>query len=121
MKNFTSLASAQAWCLQVLKVGASDGIAPITEQLYKRSKPYTYYDQHRMYESGEEGAGSGTSFKDGIVVEQTPYVRKRYYEGGKPNSSHPQGQARWWETTKRVYAKEIEQMAVKYINEAKLK
>lgn len=116
MKNFTSIEESMAWCRKVLDVGASDGVAVITEGLYKWSKPYTYYLTGQTY--GDRGNPT-LDFKNGLIVQRSPQARRRYYEGGIANAQHPQGGPRWWEVTKRVHAGDMKKQAVKIINEVK--
>ncbi len=118
MKNFTSMEEAAMWCRKVLEVGAYDGVAVITEDLYKWSLPYTYYLTGQTY--GDRGAPT-LDFKHGLIIQRSPQVRKLYYMGGVANSQHPQGQPRWWETTKRAHATDMKKQAIKILNEAKRK
>jgi hypothetical protein len=118
MRYFTSPAEAALWCRRLIEIGATDGIAAITEDLYKWSKPYTYYLTGQTY--GDKGNPT-LDFKRGLIIQRSPQARRRYYEGGVANSQHPQGQARWWEVTKRVHAGDMKKQAIKFLNEAKRK
>ena len=118
MKNFTSMEEAALWCRKVMGVGATDGIAAITEDLYKWSLPYTYYLTGQTY--GDRGNPT-LDFKHGLIIQRSPQARRRYYEGGTPNAQHPQGCPRWWEVTKRVHAGDMKKQAIKILNEAKKK
>jgi hypothetical protein len=118
MKHFTSTTEAALWCRKLVEIGATDGLAAITEDLYKWSKPYTYYLTGQTY--GDKGNPT-LDFKHGLIIQRSPQARRRYYEGGTPNAQHPQGQARWWEVTKRVHAGDMKKQAIHYLNEAKKK
>ena len=106
------------WCRKVLEAGATDGIAAITEDLYKWSKIYTYYKTGQTY--GDTGRAT-LDFKRGLIIQRSPQARRRYYEGGVPNAQHPQGCPRWWEVTKRVHAGDMKKQSIKILNEAKKK
>lgn len=118
MKKFTSVFEMQVWCLKVLRAGVKGGIAPIMEQLYKRSQPFTYYDTGQTY--GDRGNPT-LDFKNGLIIQRSPQARRLYYRGGTPNSRHPMGRPRWWEHTKKMYAGELKDIAKKQLEEAKLK
>ena len=78
--------------------GREIAIPVIAEQIYKDSEKYIYILDRKdgMYALGN----LNSDFKDGYVVNRTPYARRRYYEGGTPNNQHPTGQALWFERTK---------------------
>ena len=67
----------------------------VTEQLLKDSNEFTYRESGDMYKSGE----LFSKFNEGIIIERTPYARRRYYEGGKAGAGNPQAQPRWFEKT----------------------
>ena len=119
MKNFSSLEEADFWCRKVLEAGASDGVEVITEDLYKHSKSYTYYDTGQTY--GDKGSAT-LDFKHGLVIQKSDQVRRLYYEGGHPRSkSPPAAGPRWWEVTKRMHAKDMITQAKKVLEAAKKK
>jgi hypothetical protein len=122
VKHFTSVQEAAMWCRKVLEVGATDGIATITEDLYKWSRPYTFRRTGQTYgDLGGADPPPTLDFKNGLIIQRSPQARKLYYMGGVANSQHPQGQARWWEKTKRVHATDMKKQAIKILNEVKKK
>lgn len=90
-------------------------LGDVTEQLYKNSNEFTYRDTGDMYKSGE----LFSQFNKGIIVERTPYVRRRYYEGGKPGAGNKKAEPHWFEKTFDKYKKEYENQYAKAVNQAK--
>jgi len=70
-------------------------IGTIAEQIYKDSNEFTYRESGDMYKSGE----LLSKFNQGLIIERTPYARRRYYEGGTPGAGNPKAQPRWFEKT----------------------
>ena len=118
MKTFHNEAQLTMWMQRVLDKGALKGMEIITEDLYKWSKPYTYYLTGQTY--GDKGAPV-LDFKHGLIIQKSPQVRKLYYMGGTPNAQHPGGQPRWWEVTKRVHREDMIKQAKKILGEEKRK
>ncbi len=83
----------------------------MAEQVYKDSDKYTYRDTGMMYDTGQ----IYSRFNEGLVILRTPYVRRRYYEGGVP-SKNKSAIPQWFEKTKKdnittyrkMYGKAIE-------------
>ena len=106
MKNFDNFDSAFNWTKKIIKKGNQLATATIAEQVYKDSNEFTYRESGDMYESGE----LHSKFKEGLVIERTPYVRRRYYEGGTPGAGNKKAQPRWFEKTVAKYKKEYQKM-----------
>jgi len=85
-KQFKDMKSACNWLKSVVDACANETRGNIAEQVYKDSNEFTYRDTGEMYKSGS----LHSEFKAGYVVERTPYVRRRYYEGGKAGAGNPQ-------------------------------
>ena len=94
-KQFKNMKSACTWLKSVVDACANETRGNIAEQVYKDSNEFTYRDTGEMYKSGS----LQREFKDGYVVERTPYVRRRYYEGGKAGTGNPKAEPRWFEKT----------------------
>ena len=60
-----------------------------------------------------------SDFKNGVIVERTPYVRRRYYEGGKAGAGNPKAQARWFDKTVDKYGDDYKQLVVNQANKTK--
>lgn len=114
-KKFNDLKSAMKFTQEIVKKGTDNSREAISEQLYKDSNEFTYRESGDMYKSGE----SHSNFKDGIIIERTPYVRRRYYEGGKAGAGNKKAQPRWFEKTAKKYKDRYEDMAKKEFDKAK--
>ncbi len=68
-----------------------------------------------MYASGE----IYSQFEKGLVIERTPYVRRRYYEGGKAGAGNRKAQPRWFEKTINKHKKDYANQWVTIFNDAK--
>ena len=102
MKKFDSLDKALNWVEKdVIKTAKEKSIPIVAEQVYKDSNDFTYRDTGAMYQTGE----SNSQFEKGLVIERSPYVRRRYYEGGKAGPGNRQAQPRWFEKTINKYKK----------------
>ena len=82
MKSFDNFKGAFDWIKKVVEKAKQIAIEVIAEEVYKDSDKYTYRDSGAMYNSG----ALHSDFKRGMVIERTPYSRRRYYEGGKPRT-----------------------------------
>lgn len=103
MKTFNDFEQCFNWLDKATGSAYKAVIPVVTEQIYKDSNEFTFCDTGEMYQSGE----MYQDLKNGIVVERTPYVRRRYYEGGKPGAKSPkQAQAKWFDKTFRKYKKD---------------
>lgn len=115
MRTFKDFNSAFDWAKKVVKNGCEKSKEVIAEQVYKDSNQFTYRETGAMYQSGE----LNSNFKDGLIIERSPYVRRRYYEGGKPGAGNKNAQPRWFDKTVATYKKDYQQMAINCINNAK--
>ena len=79
MKKFNNAEDAFEWAKEVIEKGCVTAEEVVAEEIYKDSNEFTYRETGEMYKSGE----THSRFKEGIITERTPYVRRRYYEGGK--------------------------------------
>lgn len=95
MKKFDNFKDFSNWIKKNIGKVRQQALPVITEQVYKDSDKYTYRDTGDMYNS----ATLNSDFKNGLIIERTPYVRRRYYEGGKPGKNK-RAIARWFERTK---------------------
>ncbi|MEI3498946.1 MAG: hypothetical protein V8Q71_00225 [Bacilli bacterium] len=84
MKKFNDFKSAFNWVDKIVKKGNQLATETIAEQVYKDSNEFAYRESGDMYKSGE----THSIFKNGVIIERTPYVRRRYYEGGKPGAGN---------------------------------
>lgn len=115
MRRFNSFAKAFDWTKEVIKNGTVTAEEVLAEQIYKDSNEFTYRESGDMYKSGE----ANSQFKDGVIIERTPYVRRRYYEGGTPGAGNKNAQPRWFEKTVAKYKKDYQTLAIKTIDLAK--
>jgi len=115
MKKFDNFKDAFEFVKDVVQKGVNDSKTIIAEQVYKDSNEFTYRESGEMYKSGE----LHSNFKEGIIVERTPYVRRRYYEGGKPGAGNKQAQSKWFDKTITKYKKDYLNMLTKNIISAK--
>lgn len=114
-KQFKNFKSAFDWTKKVIDDSKKDATSIIAEQVYKDSNEFTYRESGDMYESGE----LHSNFEKGIIIERIPYVRRRYYEGGKAGTGNVHAQPRWFDKTISKYKKDYQQMAINCINKAK--
>lgn len=112
MKKFDSFEDAFKWTKEVIEKGCVTAEEVIAEEIYKDSDEFTYRESGDMYKSGE----THSRFKQGIITERTPYVRRRYYEGGKAGAGNPKAQPRWFEKTIAKYKDKYEKQAKKVID-----
>jgi len=115
MKKFDNPKDAFQWAQDVIATGCFSAEEIVAEQIYKDSNEFTYRESGDMYESGE----THSKFKKGIITERTPYVRRRYYEGGKAGSGNKKAQPRWFERTVEKYRDNYKEQAKKRIDEMK--
>lgn len=117
MKVFKDFKSATNWIKNdVVKKGSENAIPIIAEQIYKDSNEFTYRESGTMYQSGE----MHSNFEKGLVIERTPYVRRRYFQGGeRGKASPPQARPRWFEEAFNKHKEEYKRQYVEAINKAK--
>ena len=122
MKKFNNAEEAFKWAKEVIEKGCLTAEEVVAEEIYKDSKEFTYWQTGEMYKSGE----MHSRFKEGIIIERSPYVRRRYYEGGVPGGKNtkkiankkptynPDAQPRWFEKTvaknKDKYSKQAQKV-----------
>lgn len=90
-------------------------IGVIAEQIYKDSNEFTYRESGDMYKSGE----LLSKFNQGLIIERTPYARRRYYEGGKAGAGNKNAQPRWFEKTVTKYGDDYKKQWGKILKEKK--
>lgn len=112
MKKFNNFEEAFKWTKEVIENGCVSAEAVIAEQIYKDSNEFTYRESSDMYKSGE----THSKFQQGIITERTPYVRRRYYEGGTPGAGNKKAQPRWFEKTVAKYRNDYQEQASKIID-----
>lgn len=112
MKKFNSFEEAFKWTQETIEKGCITAEEVVAEEIYKDSNEFTYRESGDMYKSGE----MHSKFKDGIITERTPYVRRRYYEGGKAGAGNPKAQPRWFEKTVAKNKGKYEKQAQKVID-----
>lgn len=115
MKKFNNFEDAFGWVQDIVEKGVNDSKEAIAEQVYKDSNEFTYRESGDMYKSGE----MNSNFKEGIIVERTPYVRRRYYEGGKAGAGNKKAQPRWFDKTVAKYKTRYLDMLAKELISAK--
>jgi len=115
VKQFNDFEKAFEWGGKVLKNGLEISKEVIAEQVYKDSNEFTYRESGDMYKSGE----LYSNFKEGVIIERTPYVRRRYYEGGNAGSENKKAQPRWFDKTVFKYKKNYLNMLAKELVNAK--
>lgn len=110
MKKFKNAEDAFKWAKDVIEKGCITAEEAIAEEIYKDSNEFTYRESGDMYKSGE----THSKFKEGIIIERTPYVRRRYYEGGNAGAGNRKAQPRWFEKTvaknKDKYSKQAQKV-----------
>jgi hypothetical protein len=114
MKTFNEFGTAFNWVKSVVKKTNPVAKNDIAKQVYEDSEINTYVDTKKMYDSGKS-----SDFKGGYVTIRTPYVRLRYYIGGKANSKHPTGIPQWFEKTKKENMNKYIQLYNKIFNQVK--
>lgn len=97
MRQFKDFNSAFKWTKEILNKVNAESIPTITEEVYKDSEKYTYQDTEVMYKSGQKY----NEYDNGLIILRTPYVKRRYYEGGKAGSKNPRAIPMWFERTKK--------------------
>ena len=124
MKKFKNFSQAFDWAKDVIEKGCISAEEKIAEEIYKDSKEFTYWQTGEMYKSGE----THSRFKEGIITERSPYVRRRYYEGEVPggkktkkiaNKKTPynsKAQPRWFEKTVAKNNEKYQKQAQKVID-----
>lgn len=115
MKKFTDFTSATKWVKEIIDTGINGSKRSIAEQVYKDSNEFTYRESGDMYKSGE----SHSDFEEGTIVERTPYVRRRYYEGGTAGAGNKKAQPRWFDKTVSKYKKDYRDIVVQQMISAK--
>jgi len=115
MKKFDNFKDAFEFVKDVVQKGVNDSKTIIAEQVYKDSNEFTYRESGDMYKSGE----LYSNFKEGVIIERTPYVRRRYYEGGNAGSENKKAQPRWFDKTVFKYKKNYLNMLAKELVNAK--
>ena len=115
MKKFNNFEDAFKFVKDIVETGVNNSKEAIAEQVYKDSNEFTYRESGDMYKSGE----MHSNFKEGIIIERTPYVRRRYYEGGKAGAGNKKAQPRWFDKTVAKYKKDYLNMLVQKLISAK--
>lgn len=115
MKKFNNFEDAFKFVKDIVEKGVSDSKEAIAEQVYKDSNEFAYRESGDMYKSGE----THSIFKNGVIIERTPYVRRRYYEGGKPGAGNRKAQPRWFDKTVAKHKKEYLNMLAQKLISAK--
>ncbi len=115
MKKFKNFSQAFDWAKEVINTGSINAQEVIAEQIYKDSNEFTYRESGEMYKSGE----ANSQFKKGLITERSPYVRRRYFEGGKPGAGNRKAQPRWFDKTVDKYKDDYKKMGVISINQVK--
>lgn len=109
MKKFNSFEDAFSWTKKVIETGCVTAEEIVAEQIYKDSNEFTYRETGAMYQSG-----ANSNFKNGLITERTPYVRRRYFEGGRAGAGNRKAQPRWFEKTvaknKDKYSKQAQKV-----------
>ena len=114
-KEFKDFKSACKWLKDVTDACANETRTAIAEQLYADSNEFTYRDKGEMYKSGR----TNSDFKKGYVIERSSYVRRRYYEGGKPGKGNRKAEPRWFEKTWNKYKDDYQSKCVSVFNKKK--
>lgn len=115
MRKFNNFTDASKWMAKVIEKGQTNSKKVVAEQVYKDSNEFTYRESGDMYKSGE----LHSDFKEGIIIERTPYVRRRYYEGGTAGAGNKNAQPRWFDKTVAKYKADYIQIAQNAANKAK--
>lgn len=101
---FKKANQATKYLEDILEKSTKEYLSTVSEQLYKDSEELTYIDSKEMYKSGE----LYSDFENGLIVERIPYVRRRYYEGGKAGAGNPRAVPHWFEETFKLYKNDYE-------------
>jgi hypothetical protein len=115
MKKFKDFDSAFKWVENVVKDTNKEYLPAITEQAYKDSRKYTYIDTSTMYESG----AIYSQFDKGLIKLRAPYVKVRYYKGGKAGDKNRSAIPMWFERTKSEEKGKYKAMYKKFLEVAK--
>lgn len=115
MKKFKNSKKAINWVKDIVVDTKEKALETVSEQIYKDSKEYTYLDTKEMYNSGS----LYSDFKQGIITERTPYVRRRYYEGGKPGKGNFNALPHWFEETFNKYKNDYNNQIKNIANQTK--
>lgn len=115
MKKINNFEDAFKYVRDIVDKGVNDSKETIAEQVYKDSNEFTYRESGDMYKSGE----MHSNFKDGIIIERTPYVRRRYYEGGIAGAGNKKAQPRWFDKTIAKHKKDYLNMLAQELISAK--
>lgn len=116
-KQFKDMKSACKWLKDVCDATANETRIAVTEQVYKDSNEFTYRDTGEMYKSGQ----ANSDFRNGIIIERSPYVRRRYYEGGIPRGKNKNAEARWFDKTWNKHKEDYQKMCLGVFNKEKEK
>lgn len=112
MKKFNNFIECTTFINNATKEGIKKSIGIVAEQIYKDSAEFTYRDTGAMYQSGE----ANMDLENGVIVERSPYVRRRYYEGGNPGAKSPkEASARWYDKTWARYNEDYKKMSARAI------
>ena len=115
MKKFNSFEQANLWLLKLQIKMNPKVLRNVAEEVYKDSDEYTYRDTGFMYDTG----ALYSDFAKGKIVEQTPYVRMRYYVGGKAGSGNRRAETQWFEVAMLGNLKKYRKMVTKIFNQQK--
>ena len=117
-RKFTKTAQVKSFLNEIVTNSSEKFVQTITEQFYKDSEEYTYAESHEMYKSGARFS----DFAQGIVSEKTPYVRRRYYEGGNPGAKSPsKAGTHWFERCFNDYKTDYEKQYDEILKQTKKK
>lgn len=112
---FYDFKSAMLYAEAILDASKPTFLGIVAEQLYKDSNEFTYRESGDMYKSGE----LLSKFNEGIIIERTPYARRRYYEGGTAGAGNKNAQPRWFEKTFNKYKKDYASQYSNAVEKAK--
>lgn len=115
MRKFNNFEDAFDFVKKIVNKGVNNSKETIAEQVYKDSNEFTYRESGDLYKSGE----LHSNFKEGVIVERTPYARRRYYEGGKAGAGNKKAQPRWFDKTVTKYKKDYFNMLAQELINAK--
>lgn len=116
-KQFKNFKSACNWLKDVYNATANNTRIAISEQLYKDSNEFTYRESGEMYKSGT----INSDFRNGYIIERSPYVRRRYFEGGKPGAGNRKAEPRWFDKTWNKHKEDYQSMCVTIFDKEKEK
>lgn len=115
MKKFNNFKDAFRYVQHIIDASKPTYLGIVSEQLYKDSNEFTYRESGDMYKSGE----NFSQFNKGLIIERTPYARRRYYEGGKAGAGNHKAQPRWFEKTFNKYKQDYANQYKQAVNIAK--